>query len=221
RLARRLTLLATATGLAVATTLTGAAGTAGATGATGATGAAGTAGATGVSAAPSPAGTTTTAAPRPVATPGPPRNHATPPDPAAGARSGTGGGAALARVRGQGGLAWGADRLAARLGSTYGGAYFDRSGRLVVNVTAPTATAAVTRTGGTARLVRYSRSHLDAISTALRRQHAPVGAYWAIDASADQVVLAIPTTAPAASTSARLATARRPGAPVRLTRTTA
>jgi streptogrisin D len=196
RLTRRLTLLGTAAGLAVATTLAGAAG---------------------ASAAPSPAGTTT-AAPRPVATPTRATTDATARYVAA--RTGLSQAAALARVRAQGRLSLVADRLAAQLGRTYGGAYFDRSGRLVVNVTAPTATAAVTRAGGTARLVHYSRSQLDAISTALRRQHAPVGTYWGIDASADQLVLTIPTTAPAGSTSALLATARRYGAAVRVTRTT-
>jgi streptogrisin D len=196
RLARRLTLLATAAGLTVATTLGGA---------------------PGASAAPSPAGSTT-AALQPVATPVPATTDATARYVAA--RSGISQAAALTRVQAQGRLSSVADRLAARLGASYGGAYFDRSGRLVVNVTAPTATATVTRAGGIARLVRYSRSQLDAISTALRRQHAPVGTYWGIDASADQVVLTIPTTAPATSTSALLTTARRYGAAVRVTRTT-
>src|SRR5262249_58013403 len=92
-------------------------------------------------------------------------------DPPAGyvaARTGISQAAALARVRAQGRLTSVADRLAARLGATYGGAYFDRSGRLVVNVTAPTATTAVTRAGGTAPLVRYNRPPPDASRPPLR-----------------------------------------------------
>jgi hypothetical protein len=192
--ARRVILLAAAAALAVAAIL---------------------AGATGADAA-SPAGAS--AALRPVATPTPATTDITARYVAA--RSGISQAAAVARVQAQGRLSAAADRLGARLGASYGGAYFDRSGRLVVNVTAPTATAAVTRAGGTARLVRYSRSQLDAVSTALRRQPAPAGTYWGIDAGADQVVLTIPTTAAAGSTSALLATARRYGAAVRVTRAT-
>jgi hypothetical protein len=194
--ARRVTLLAAAASVAVATTLGGA---------------------TGANAAPTSAGTTAPAL-RPVAKPTPTTVDTTARSLAA--RTGISQAAALARVQAQGRLTKVADRLATRLGAAYGGAFFDQSGRLVVNVTTPTATATVTQAGGTARLVHYSRAQLDAISTALRHQHTPVGSYWGIDANADQVVLTIPTTAPATSTSALLATARRYGTAVRVTHTT-
>ena len=88
-----------------------------------------------------------------------------------------------------------ADRLTARLGDRTGGAYFERSGALVVTVTDAAAAATVTAAGATARVVEHSAAELAAAKAALDKAGGVRNATWGVDTAAIQVVLTLPATA--------------------------
>jgi streptogrisin D len=100
-----------------------------------------------------------------------------------------------------------ADRLTTRLGDRTGGAYFERSGALVVTVTDPAAAATVTAAGATAKVVEHSAAELAAAKAALDKAGGVRNSTWGVDTAANKVVLTLPATAPR-STAVEKAAAR-------------
>ncbi|HST67487.1 MAG TPA: S1 family peptidase, partial [Mycobacteriales bacterium] len=130
---------------------------------------------------------------------------------------------ATARVAAQGDQARLATKISTQLGATKGaGSYLDaKTGALVVNVTDAAAARTVTAAGAQARVVSRSRAQLDTITAALNKAPATPGTAWGIDPKANQVVVTISSSAPAARAATLEATATKYGAAVRVQRTKA
>ena len=127
---------------------------------------------------------------------------------------------ASARVAAQRGQAALAGTLGPKLGAKAAGSYLDpASGALVVNVTDAAAARTVTAAGASARVVTRSSGQLRGITAALDKAPATPGTAWGIDPRADQVVLTISASAPAAKAAALARTAARYGSAVRVQRT--
>jgi len=107
--------------------------------------------------------------------------------------------------------------LTGKLGTRTGGAYFERSGALVVTVTDAAAAATVTAAGAKAEVVEHSAAELTAAKTALDKAGSVPHATWGIDTAANKVVVALPATAPRGSSVE--AAAARLGSAVTVTRT--
>jgi streptogrisin C len=92
--------------------------------------------------------------------------------------------------------------LRARLGSSYGGAWLNRDGTLVVGTTSSSKAALVRSMGATAEVVARSASQLDAVRTTLDRQafRASRGVHsWYVDPATNAVVVNADTVATAKS----------------------
>ncbi|HYJ70738.1 MAG TPA: S1 family peptidase [Nocardioidaceae bacterium] len=79
-----------------------------------------------------------------------------------------------------------AQAVADDLGSSAAGAYLD-DGSMVVNVTDPSAFDEVRASGATPRLVEYSTTALDRVTTAIDDRTNIVGTAWGIDPATNQV----------------------------------
>ncbi|MFC4054769.1 S1 family peptidase [Actinomadura syzygii] len=114
-----------------------------------------------------------------------------------------------------------ADQLTGRLGAQAAGAYVDRDGLLVVNVTTPAAARQVTAAGATPRVVAYGIARLDAAKSALDRfagGRGAVGLAWGVDVVANAVVVSVPASDHDAATNALVKRARAVGGTVRIRR---
>ncbi|MGI5236909.1 S1 family peptidase [Dactylosporangium sp. CA-139066] len=91
------------------------------------------------------------------------------------------------------------DALVAQLGTRTAGAYYDAAlGKMVVTVTDAATAASVEATGAVARKVEHSGAELARITATLGAKAAIPGTAWAVDPVANQVILSIDSTVPAA-----------------------
>ena len=111
--------------------------------------------------------------------------------------------------------------LRSRLGSAFGGAFFDSAtGKLVVGVTDAAVSDAVTAAGATPRVVTHSQQQLDAAKSALDAASAPASVNgWYVDVLTNSVVVETSTATPDAATNAFVDLAEANGASVRTVRT--
>jgi streptogrisin D len=124
---------------------------------------------------------------------------------------------ASARVAAQRSQAALADSLTTRLGPRTAGSYLDAAtGTLVVNVTDASTAKTVTASGARARVVSRSDAQLKGITAALDKAPVTPGTAWGIDPKANQVVVTISSSAPAAKAAALAKTAARYGPAVRV-----
>jgi streptogrisin D len=126
-------------------------------------------------------------------------------------------GTASARVAAQRSQAALADSLSTKLGAKAAGSYLDpRTGALVVTVTDAAAASTVTAAGAQARVVSRGSARLADITAALEKVPATPGTAWGTDPKANQVVVTISSSAPAAKAATLERTAARYGSAVRI-----
>jgi streptogrisin D len=125
---------------------------------------------------------------------------------------------ASARVAAQRSQAALAGTLTTKVGAAkVAGSYLDaKTGTLVVTVTDAAAAKTVTAAGARAEVVRHSPAQLSGIAAALNKAPRTPGSAWGIDPKANQVVLTISSTAPAAQAATLERTAARYGSAVRI-----